>query len=702
MKHGTPAQRGLTTFARRRLNTFACRGLMAATLALMGQSASAGEFNIGTGVYDITGPVAETGMFGYVAQQEADGLHMRLRARAFIIQSPTSGKRVVYVNADLGAMFQSIKLEVVKKLRAKYGNLYDHSNVMLAATHTHSGNAGHSHYTLYTLASADKSLFGYSSQAYNAAVNGIVAAIDRAHQNLGPGSVELVQGELLGATRNRSALAYQTNPEVNQSPYDTNKTMTQLKFRKDNGQEVGLLNWFSIHPTALSMLQTKISSDSKGYAESFFERSKASDYNARETFVAAFSNSDEGDVVSSQGNAHSAPGFEGSPDEYTNVEVDGSRQLQKAKELYAQSGQRLYDRIDYRHQWTAMNGFAVRPEFTKTSAKTLCTASRGYSMAAGGENGPGTIPGMYEGMTNENTNLATAAELFLTSPLAGAILFTFNVVTLGADDPCQWPKPNMLATGALDWVPEVLPHQVMVVGPLAIIGVPYEVTTMSGRRIRAQVLQQLAGQGVTTAVIAGLSNSYSGYLATHEEFQLQHYEGASTEYGPYASAAVEQITHDLSAALANGTTLADTGTPPDKSNELRLERPGVVFDDKPLFQSFGQVLTQPNGSYARGGKAVVTFRAGHPKNNLRTQDTFLKVERLNGSNWDTVANDWDFETTYTWRREGIANSRVEVEWRIPANAQPGTYRIRHFGHWKSGWTGAISAYSGTSRTFQVN
>ena len=677
--------------------------LLAAALCSGIACAQAGEFNVGTGVYDITGPVAETGMFGYAAMQTADGLHMRLRARAFIIQDPVSGRRVVYVNTDLGAMFQSIKLEVVKRLQAKYGSLYGHDNVMLTGTHTHSGNAGLSHYGLYQLASADNSLFGYSSQAFNAAVGGIVAAIDRAHRNLAPGSVELASGELAGATKNRSSVAYLANADAGQYAADVDRTMLQLKFRKDDGREVGLLNWFAIHPTALSLKQTKISSDSKGYAELFFERSKNADYGAAETFVAAFSNTNEGDVVSSNGNAFSAPGFQGSPDEYTNVQVDGSRQLQMAQALYAQPGQRLAGRIDYRHQWTAMNGAVVRPEFSKTSAVTLCTAARGYSFAAGGENGPSNIPGISEGMTHANTNLAQAGQAFLDgSALAGVILFTFGVVNLAVDDPCQWPKPDLLPTGAFDWVPEGLPHQVFVVGPLAIVGLPYEATTMSGRRIRAQAMRQLAGLGVTTVVIAGLANTYSGYLATPEEYGTQQYEGASTEFGPYAEPMAEQVVSDLAGALAQGRGVADTGTPPDKSGQFFAERPGVVFDDKPLFQRFGQVLVQPAGSYARGSTVVATFRGAHPKNNLRTQDTFLKVERLVGGAWQVVANDWDFETTYAWRREGIAYSQVDVQWRIPSDAVPGTYRIRQFGDWKSGWTGAISAYTGVTNSFQVH
>lgn len=57
--------------------------MSAGAIALAGWASTpawAGEFLIGTGVYDITGPAAETGMFGYAAQQEVNGLHQRLRA----------------------------------------------------------------------------------------------------------------------------------------------------------------------------------------------------------------------------------------------------------------------------------------------------------------------------------------------------------------------------------------------------------------------------------------------------------------------------------------------------------------------------------------------------------------------------------------------------------------------------------------------
>lgn len=679
--------------------------MSAGAIALAGWASTpawAGEFLIGTGVYDITGPAAETGMFGYAAQQEVNGLHQRLRARAFIMQGAQGGPRAVFVNVDLGAAHESLKLAVIQRLQARYGALYGHENVMISATHTHVGSGGHAHHTLYIIAAADKSGIGYDAQSFEAAVGGIVAAIERAHRNLAPGRIELVEGSLLGATRNRSLPAFRANPDAAALAHDTNKAMTVLKFRKDNGREVGMLNWYAIHPTSFSLKFTHISGDNKGYASQFFERRKGANYSASETFVAAFANADEGDVVPTDGNAYSAPGYEGSGNEYANAEAAGQRQLHKAWELYATPGRVQPGVINVRHQWVTMPGLVVSPAYSQPGGAVLCTAARGVSFAAGGENGPSNIPGITEGMTTSSAQLGTALQTFANSALGGLVQTAFFGISSVVSDPCQSPKPTLLPTGALDWVPSVLPIQVIQVGALAIVGLPFEPTTMVGHRLRAQVRQQLAAKGVDTVVVAGLSNSYAGYLTTREEFAMQHYEGASNEFGPWTLGAVQQTVAHLTQAMVSGAAV-EPGVPPrDRTSALRLTRPGVVFDDKPLKESFGKVLQDALPAYQAGQVVQASFRSGHPKNHLKTQDSFLRVERWQDGQWVAVAQDWDWETSYQWRREGLAYSVVDVVWRIPAGTPAGSYRLRHDGHWKNGWTRAISAYTGVSRTFRVD
>lgn len=676
--------------------------LLCWNLVLGVQSSHAGEYMVGAGIYDITGAAAESNLFGYANSKDTDGLQQRIFSRAFIIASQSnSNNRVVFISADLGAIFQSVKLEVVKKLKQKYGSLYTNDNVMLTATHTHVGSGGLSHYTLYQIASADTSLAGYSSQNFKAVVDGIVSSIERAHGNLTVGSVDLVQGELLGASVNRSLDGYNQNLDKNQYSNDTNKAMTLLRLTADNGEELGMINWFAVHNTSLSNNYTKLSGDNKGYAQYRFEKDKNSDHRQAKTFVAAFANSDEGDVVPSDGNANSVPGFQGSSNELSNAVNAGQRQYDKAKTLFAETGSRMNGSLVAKHVWANMENFWVRPEFSGNGWQKLCSAARGFSFAAGGENGPSNIDGITEGMTIHNTG-ETAWDRFISgSPIIGALQFIAGLTGLSQDDSCQHDKPILLSTGNLNWVPEILPFQIFVVGELAIIAAPSEVTTMAGRRIRAEVLSSLAGYGVNQAVIAGLANTYSGYLSTPEEFQSQQYEGASTAFGKHTLAAYMQTYSELSDAILDGSTMS-SATPIDKINQNRLERTGVVADGKYWYESWGKVLQDANSSYSRGSQVKVTFRGGHPKNNLRTQNSYLIVQRKVGSNWQDYAYDWDWNTEYRWKRKGVDRSDIDIIWRIPADTPSGDYRIRHFGNWKNFWDGKVRSYNGTSRKFTVS
>ena len=82
-----------------------------ATAAPSPLSAATGSYLVGTGIYDITGPAAEIGMMGYAdSSQKTAGIHTRLRARTFIVGD--GQKRVVFVSADLGMLFESVKLKV--------------------------------------------------------------------------------------------------------------------------------------------------------------------------------------------------------------------------------------------------------------------------------------------------------------------------------------------------------------------------------------------------------------------------------------------------------------------------------------------------------------------------------------------------------------------------------------------------------------
>ena len=115
------------------------------------KTAISGEWNIGSGIYDITGPAASTNLVGYDLSIPAQGIQTRLWSRAFIIQQPTSRNEIVFVSTDLLNIPQGVKQGVIKKLANKYGKRFSDANVMLTATHTHIGPGGYDHHIMMNL-----------------------------------------------------------------------------------------------------------------------------------------------------------------------------------------------------------------------------------------------------------------------------------------------------------------------------------------------------------------------------------------------------------------------------------------------------------------------------------------------------------------------------------------------------------------------
>lgn len=72
------------------------------------------------------------------------------------------------------------------------------------------------------------------------------------------------------------------------------------------------------------------------------------------------------------------------------------------------------------------------------------------------------------------------------------------------------------------WQPKIVSTQVAVIGNFVIAGVPGEFTTMSGRRMREAMKSAMnyVGQPESDVVVAGLCNTYSDYITTPEEYQV--------------------------------------------------------------------------------------------------------------------------------------------------------------------------------------
>jgi neutral ceramidase len=659
----------------------------------------AAEYLIGAGIYDITGPAGNIVMMGFaVPQQKTSGIHLRLRSRAFIVGD--AHQRVVFVSADLGMCFQMVKLRLAERLAAdpELSRYYDERNVLVSATHTHGGPGGFSGYFLY-----DATIKGFIRRNFETIVSGIFESIRRAHANLEPGRILVKEGILKGVGGNRAEAPYANNPEHERAGYDSNidQTFTLLKFVAASGAELGMVNWFGVHPDSIGPGNTLITGDNKGLAAYLFEKDQCTDYCARRTFVAAFAQASAGDVTPNIGYGQAPP--EVSLAKNKSLENATLRQYEKAKELYAQAIEPLTGSIDFRHEWVDM-----RTLYVESAGTTTAPAAMGASFAAGSPfDNPSPAELFPNGTTVESLRRPEAKDLARTQRLLSGLFAVAWPSTMGEPfRKSHGEKPVLLPTGIAHlnfngptMTPQIMPLQILKIGSLAIVAVPCEVTTMAGRRFKQTVLAELGSLGVKYAVVSSLANSYASYLSTREEYAEQWYEGACTQFGPHQHEGFRQEYRKLCRAIVRSDDVSPGPRPPDVTGKTVNFAFKVWFDAIPYGMRYGAVKRAPRPSYARGEEIEVQFWGGHPNNNFRTQDTFLRVEKLEGDGFVTVARDWDPEATYRWARHGLACSVITITWDT-RDAAPGTYRIVHTGDRKT-LTGKVVAYEGTTETFAL-
>ncbi|GAB4860059.1 Neutral ceramidase 1 [Ancistrocladus abbreviatus] len=393
------------------------------------------------------------------------------------------------------------------------------------------------------------------------------------------------------------------------------------------------------------------------------------------------------------------PGY---PDEFESTRIIGERQFRKATDLFSTASDQLKGKIDYSHAFVDFSKLEVTilKEGGGTEVVKTCPAAMGFGFAAGTTDGPGAFD-FTQGDDKGNPFWMLVRDVLKTP---------------GKEQvECQSPKPILLDTGEMkmpyDWAPSILPIQILRIGQFVILSVPSEFTTMAGRRLRDAVQTVLTSadsgefKGRIHVVIAGLTNSYSQYVTTFEEYQVQRYEGASTLYGPHALSAYIQEFKKLASSLIGGKTVEPGPQPPDLLDKQMGFLPPVIVDTTPAGVSFGDVYSDvpKNATFKRGGMVSVVFWSACPRNDLMTEGTFALVETLQSEEtWLPVYDDDDWCLRFKWSRPSKLSPRSQatIEWRIPESAARGVYRIRHFGASKSLF-GSIHHFTGSSSAFVV-
>ena len=692
-----------------------------------------GEFLLGVGKADITGPVVEVNLMGYAdPAQLGTGLRQRLYSRAFIIGSlDKPEERFVYIVLDTQSGDTAVRYGILDGL-ANLGSdfaVYGQNNVAVIGTHSHSGPGAWLNYLLPQITSK-----GFDKQSYQAIVDGAVLSIKRAHSRLEKGSLTFGFIQVKDANINRSPFAYLANPSEERSRYqdDVDKTMTMLKFESTEDQKtMGVLTWFPVHGTSMLGNNTLISGDNKGVAATLLEQHFRGSPGVADDFVGGFSQANVGDTSPNVLGAYCEDGsgeqcnFEDSTCNGRNEPCHGRGPFFREKDEGAAScfeiGRRQFEAAKNLLTTLSDTGIPIRGSTVKSFHKfhdlsdytfthpngsivSTCPAALGYSFAAGTTDGPGAFDFKQNNTGSPNANPVWAV-------VSGLLKEPSEVQRA-----CHAPKPILLDVGEIDrpyqWTPNIVDVQLFRVGQLIMIISPGEATTMAGRRWKETIhntAKILLDIDEPLVVLGGPANSYTHYIATEEEYGIQRYEGASTLYGPHTlNAHIDLTTIYLPDLHSKPSKLTPPGPfPPNNVNASLNFITGVVQDSPGFFSSFGDVLTDVESTYTPGTTVKVTFVGANPRNNLRLEETYVAVEhfKLNswGSDWHPIRDDADWDLIFQWRRTNsiLGTSEVDVTWEMKDDVPAGRYRIRYFGASKALLGGAITEIEGLSGEFQI-
>lgn len=568
-------------------------------------------YQVGAGNADITPFLMDIGLMGYGANWNvAKGIETRIHSRAFVIKS--GGKTVVFVNLEICFPTILMKHAALIKLKEK-GYAYDDEAFMLTAQHTHSAPSGYSHYFFYNM-----NTNGHRKEVFNRYVDGIVESVCEAEEHCQPATLSFNSGAFgvdIPVAFNRSLRAYNMNPDIDKKlnkeerHLGVDRNMQLLRFDDKQGRPIGLINWFGVHTTSLSNDNTKINYDNKGYAADYFETYLKDQ--GHQFPITIFAQGAAGDVTPNFVLDKKKNWLRGKfEDDLQSAQFNGNLQFEKAKEIFEDcpdNSEQVTGELDYSAMYVDFSNAKIDPEFTggqlnqRTSQPCI-----GVSFLQGTKEGPGlhkiscqlftfcdffvrnyrkyiysNFISYKERVVMMHTYEAQHPKVLALEMGDGRIMGTKrvrNLIMPGFIDPTMAGLKKLDRTGHMKqkpWEPDILQLQLIVIGQLALVGIPAELTTMSGKRIRNQILNLLKERGVTAVILCPYANGYSGYITTFEEYQVQAYEGGHTVFGKWTLAAYQTKLK----ILANELLLPSGQRDRETAIDVKLG-PRIVPEDK--------------------------------------------------------------------------------------------------------------------------
>jgi neutral ceramidase len=587
---------------------------------------------------------------------------MRLHSRALILEDQR-GEAVAFVVADLPFVSILLQREVAARVRTQAPIGAD--RLLLAATHTHSGPGHFLDAESYNRQGS--SVGGYDSAMVAFLADRISDGVIAAWNARAPARIAWGETGITGVTRNRSREAGGSDP-------DTTLLMLRVDLLRAGDslyRPGGALSVFAIHATGNSNENDLWDGDIQGRAA---QRLEAITSGA----VHLLANGAEGDVSPIW-----SPASRCAPPTLQRTRLRGSRSprgwewvgvADEARDTCLSAALAGMDSIS---TIIAARAAELFDQLTPAAASETTLVSRAF--AAVPLTGAGALPGLCPAAEPGSATVAGAEDLttrYKHWRFLGFIPSAFEEGGRAARPArgCQAEKRPALwsvlrrITGIGRGFPESAQLAVVRVGELLFAAVPVEATAAAGEFFTARVraAADSAGSRAGRVAVLGLTNGFLQYVATRKEYRAQHYEGASTIYGP----GMAEAFGDALAALARELGAPNSPSPDPILDSLRI-RPGPRRRLLPRAVQDSGTVRRITRLGCTGSGIAVEWVDAPPGALDPSAQRFIRIEDADGGNEVVAEDDGAIEV----RSLGPAGADA---WRWAArwpNTTPGRYRV---------------------------
>ncbi|HWJ63768.1 MAG TPA: neutral/alkaline non-lysosomal ceramidase N-terminal domain-containing protein [Acidimicrobiales bacterium] len=584
---------------------------------------------------------------GYSANaHDGSGFHTRLRARVTHLRAGRAS--IAIVQCDLLAGSSVVQYLVAEAVAERTD--IPLSGIWIGATHTHAGPGQFMGTDFYNHHASNRP--GFDPAYTEFLVQQIAGAVIEAHDTRAPAKVAVGDTEVWGLTRNRSHDPYVKNRTVTDKRMDPQRKWVAVNpllhmIRVDRITEQGTeplsaALMFAIHGTGVSQHAHEYNADVWAYLVGELKHQILRRHDARP--VVGASEGTHADVAPAL-----RPGLAG----HREAKRIGSGIGLEAADLYDRLGHELGDELH-------LDAGLREVDLDKAKNRRIGDVEIPDRPAVGAA----LVAGAAENLT---------PVIHRIPPFKAG--HPRRIGRAGAHGPkwiigSRYLQPLVLKKKAF---PRRLLVQVLRVGRSVLVGLPFEITTESGRRIARAVEGALTDRAVERVVVCSLVNDFWGYVATEEEYGRQFYEGGHTLYGPNTQRFLAAQAAAVAGATVDHGLFLDIE---DRSWSLKVRRflaaapsgpaPERRFSSKPLF-------TDPTATDdARWEQSWVDVAPG----GLRWHEPLVRVEQSDddGATWVPAApggrpaddQGWALEVTHVGGPDAGRHT-YRVRWHDPAH-----------------------------------